>query len=303
MNKIIRIGTRDSELALWQANTVKRALENLGHAADLVPVKSEGDLNLDVPLYEVGITGIFTRTLDVAMISGKIDVAVHSMKDVPTRLPKGMVEAAVLKRANYRDILLHKGMEFFEGEGTIATGSLRRKAQWLNRYPSHKVVDLRGNVNTRMKKLTENSWDGAIFAAAGLERIDLKPKDHLELNWMIPAPAQGAMLVVAMENDAFCREALNALNHNHTAMCVEIEREFLQVLEGGCSAPIGALATIENDNLCFKGGLFGLEGSEKFEIEKIVTLDDIKGLGRRCAEEVLAAGGAQLMKKIKNILN
>ena len=117
MNKIIRIGTRDSELALWQAHTVKRALENLGHAADLIPVKSEGDLNLDVPLYEMGITGIFTRALDVAMITGKVDIAVHSMKDVPTRLPKGIVQAAVLKRANPGDILLHKGLDFLDGEG------------------------------------------------------------------------------------------------------------------------------------------------------------------------------------------
>lgn len=303
MNKIIRIGTRDSELALWQANTVKRALENLGHSTELIPVKSEGDLNLEVPLYEMGITGIFTRTLDVAMITGKIDIAVHSMKDVPTRLPKGIVEAAVLKRANPGDILLHKGMDFLKGNGTIATGSLRRKAQWLNRYPSHKVVDLRGNVNTRMDKLKNSTWNGAIFAAAGLDRIDLKPDDHLELNWMIPAPAQGAMLVVAMEKDEYCKQALAALNHGNTALCVGLEREFLQVLEGGCTAPIGALAIIDGDKLHFKGGLFGLNGEQKFEIEKTVPLNDIKGLGRKCAEVILANGGAQLMKTIKQELN
>src|SRR5690606_8364690 len=253
--------------------------EKLGHATELIPVKSEGDLNLEVPLYEMGITGIFTRTLDVAMITGKIDIAVHSMKDVPTRLPKGIVQAAVLKRANPGDILLHKGLDFLDGEGTIATGSLRRKAQWLHRYPSHKVLDLRGNVNTRMKKLETNSWDGAIFAAAGLDRIDLKPEDHLELNWMIPAPAQGAMLIVSMEKDDYCRTAISALNHHHTAICVEIEREFLKTLEGGCTAPIGALALIEDDKLHFKGGLFGLEGEQKFEIEKTVPVSDATGLG------------------------
>lgn len=303
MNKIIRIGTRDSELALWQANTVKRALEKLGHSAELIPVKSEGDLNLEVPLYEMGITGIFTRTLDVAMITGKIDIAVHSMKDVPTMLPKGIVEAAVLKRADPGDILLHKGMNFLEGEGIIATGSLRRKAQWLNRYPTHKVVDLRGNVNTRMNKLKNNTWNGAIFAAAGLERIDLKPDDHLELNWMIPAPAQGAMLVVAMENDEYCKKALAALNHRNTALCVGVEREFLRILEGGCTAPIGALATIEGENLHFKGGLFGLDGKQKFEIEESMPLSGIHDLGRNCAEKILNNGGAQLMKTIKQALN
>ena len=146
MSKVIRIGTRDSELALWQANTVKAQLENLGYKTVLVPVKSTGDLILDQPLYELGITGIFTKTLDVAMVNGDVDIAVHSMKDVPTALPKGIMQGAVLKRAATKDILVHKGLDFLEAEGTIATGSLRRKAQWLNKYPNHKVVDLRGNV-------------------------------------------------------------------------------------------------------------------------------------------------------------
>ena len=176
MSKTIRIGTRDSELALWQANTVKNALEALGHKTKLVPVKSQGDLVLDKPLYEFGITGIFTKTLDVAMLTDQIDIAVHSMKDVPTALPKGIVEAAVMKRAHTQDILVHKGTNFLNEKGIIATGSLRRKAQWLHKYPNHEVVDLRGNVNTRLQKLQDNDWNGAIFAAAGLERINLKPK-------------------------------------------------------------------------------------------------------------------------------
>ena len=153
MSKVIRIGTRDSELALWQANTVKDKLEALGHETRLVPVKSTGDLLLDKPLYELGITGIFTKTLDIAMLNGDIDIAVHSMKDVPTALPKGIVQAAVLERGNHYDILAYKNNEEFlaERDATIATGSLRRKAQWLNRYPTHTVVDLRGNVNSRLE--------------------------------------------------------------------------------------------------------------------------------------------------------
>lgn len=302
MNKVIRIGTRDSELALWQAHTVQNALENLGHETELVPVKSEGDLNLDQPLYEMGITGIFTKTLDIAMLTGKVDIAVHSMKDVPTSLPKGIVEAAVLKRANTLDILLHKGLDFLDTGGVIATGSLRRKAQWLNRYPEHTVVDLRGNVNTRMKKLEESDWNGAIFAAAGLERINLKPEDHLPLGWMLPAPAQGAMLVVAKEEDDYCRSAIAALNHKKSEICVHIEREFLKVLEGGCTAPIGALATIEGDLVNFKGALFSLDGKEKIEIEKNIPVDHIEDFGRNCALEVLNNGGKDLMKEIKQVL-
>lgn len=304
MSRVIRIGTRDSELALWQANAVKNALEKLGHKTELVPVKSQGDLVLDKPLYEFGITGIFTKTLDVAMITDQVDIAVHSMKDVPTALPQDIVEAAVLKRANTQDILIHKGTNFLnDDDGIIATGSLRRQAQWLHKYPNHEIVDLRGNVNTRLQKLEDSDWNGAIFAAAGLERINLKPDSFIDLKWMIPAPAQGAMLVVAREEDDFCRNALAALNHEATAICVHIEREFLRVLEGGCTAPIGALATIEEDNIHFKAALFSLDGQERIGVEKKIPVTQHEGFGRDCALEVLRAGGDELMRKIKKEVN
>ena len=301
--KIIRIGTRDSELALWQAHTVQKKLEDLGYATTITAVKSTGDVILDKPLYEFGITGIFTKTLDIAMINGQVDIAVHSMKDVPTALPIGIVQAAVLKRASSLDILIHKGsLDFLTGKGTIATGSLRRQAQWLHRYPNHKVVDLRGNVNTRMHKLDESDWSGAIFAAAGLERINLKPDAFLNLNWMVPAPAQGAMLAVAMEKDAFCREALAQLNHKETEICTFVERQFLKVLEGGCTAPIGALATIQDNEIHFEGNLLSIDGKEKFEIKKTVALEQWSDFGKKCAETVLKNGGAQLMKTIRATL-
>jgi hydroxymethylbilane synthase len=303
MNKVIRIGTRDSELALWQAKTVQNALEKLGHKTELLPVKSTGDLNLEQPLYEMGITGIFTKTLDVAMLTGKIDIAVHSMKDVPTALPKGIVEAAVLKRANSKDVLIHKGLDFLDADGTIATGSLRRKAQWLNKYPTHRSVDLRGNVNTRIQKLENSDWNGAIFAAAGLERINLTPENSLDLDWMIPAPAQGAMLVVAMENDTETREVLKALNHRDSEICVHIEREFLKVLEGGCTAPIGALATIEGNEISFKAALFSLDGKKQISIERKISIEEASGFGKECALKVLNNGGKVLMEGIKVALN
>ncbi|MGA8855313.1 MAG: hydroxymethylbilane synthase [Christiangramia sp.] len=304
MSKVIRIGTRDSELALWQAKTVQNALEKTGHKTELVPVKSTGDLNLDQPLYEMGITGIFTKTLDVAMIKEEVDIAVHSMKDVPTALPKGIVEGAVMKRASNKDILIHKGVDFLQkGNGTIATGSLRRKAQWLNKYPKHNVVDLRGNVNTRMKKLNDNDWNGAIFAAAGLERIEIKPENFIDLNWMIPAPAQGAMLIVAMQDDDYCRKALSVLNHKESEICVHIEREFLRVLEGGCTAPIGALAKVVNDHVHFHGALFSLDGTRKIEVERSLPLDEIQNMGKDCALEILKNGGKELMADIKSVLN
>ena len=199
MHKVIRIGTRDSELALWQANRVQRMLNELEYKTQIVPIKSTGDIILNKPIYELGITGVFTRNLDVALLNNEIDIAVHSMKDVPTILPEGIIQAAVLKRANNSDIIVLKDTEEFFGlkEATIATGSLRRKAMWLNRFPTHTVVDLRGNVNTRLNKLRDNDWDGAIFAAAGLERIGKRPGRAVNLSWMISAPAQGAIMTVS----------------------------------------------------------------------------------------------------------
>lgn len=303
--KTIKIGTRDSELALWQAHTVEKKLNDLGYKTEIVAVKSTGDIILDKPLYELGITGIFTKTLDVAMIAGQVHIAVHSMKDVPTALPQGIVQAAVLERANVLDILVHKGnLDFLNEKGTIATGSLRRQAQWLNKYPTHTVVDLRGNVNTRMQKLQDNNWNGAVFAAAGLERINLKPTAFINLDWMVPAPAQGAMMVVAMENDTFSQEALYHLNDIETEVCTHIERQFLRTLEGGCTAPIGAIAihNEHDDTILFKGVLLSVDGKEKIEIEKTVPLNEWKKLGYHMAQEILTNGGSQLMANIKETL-
>jgi hydroxymethylbilane synthase len=250
----------------------------------------------------MGITGIFTKTLDVAMLNGSIDIAVHSMKDVPTLLPKGIVQTAVLQRASFEDILVTNPPFDATKASTIATGSLRRKTQWLHRYPHHEVVALRGNVNTRLQKLTDNNWEGAIFAMAGLERINLLPENHLGLDWMIPAPAQGAMVVVALESDPFCIEATSKLNDRNSEVCTHIEREFLNVLEGGCTAPIGALAVFNLDSIQFKGVLFSLDGKTKLEIEEETSIEGYKNFGRECALRLLSNGGKELMKNIKNEL-
>ena len=305
MSKIIRIGTRDSELALWQAHTVQKKLNDLGHKTEIIAVKSQGDILLDKPLYELGITGIFTKTLDIAMINGQVDIAVHSMKDVPTALPQGIIQAAVLERANPFDLLVHKGnLDFLTGTGTIATGSLRRNAEWLHKYPNHQVVNLRGNVNTRLQKLAENDWNGAIFATAGLERINLKPENYITLDWMIPAPAQGAMVVLAMANDNFTIDAVSQLNHIETEICTYIERQFLKTLEGGCTAPIGAYASYDenNDTIEFKGVLLSIDGTERLMVDKKAPISEWKKLGFHLAQEILNAGGTQLMVNIKSQL-
>ena len=299
MRKIIRIGTRDSELALWQANKVQRMLNELGYETEIVSIKSTGDIILNKPIYELGITGVFTKNLDIALLNNAIDIAVHSMKDVPTVLPEGIIQAAVLKRANYSDIIVLKDTEefFARKEATIATGSLRRKAMWLNRFPTHTVVDLRGNVNTRLKKLDDNNWDCAVFAAAGLERIGKRPRGAVNLSWMISAPAQGAIMVASLAEDDYIKDACEQLNHYETEVCVSIEREFLHRLEGGCTAPIGAIAYLDEktQEVNFKGVLLSKDGKKKIEVAKTAPLNKHRYLAQDCADYVINRGGKQLI--------
>jgi hydroxymethylbilane synthase len=302
MSKILRIGTRDSQLALWQANRVKKLLREQGTDADLVPIKSEGDLDLATPLYAMGVQGIFTRSLDIALLSNQIDLAVHSMKDVPVQLPAGLMEAAVLERDSPFDLLVPhptrtNTYSIDHGPSVIASSSLRRRAQWLHRFPADQIATIRGNVNTRLKKLKDSQWLGAIFAAAGLQRIGLRPANAIELDWMIPAPAQGAILVVCREKDEFVFDQCRNLHHEQSAFCVKIERDFLSTLLGGCSTPIGALAEIAGDEIFFRGNLLDPSGGKKISIEKRISIELGTTLGISAAHELLSIGGKELIEK------
>ncbi len=307
MKKIIRIGTRESQLAVWQATRVKILLLQYGFPAELVYIKSEGDIDLHTPLYEMGVQGIFTRSLDTALLNNKIDVAVHSMKDVPTQLPEGIVQAAVLERGPVHDLLVFKtNGEFLNRENFVAgvaTSSLRRKAQWLNKYPQHQIYNLRGNVNTRLRKLSEENWDAAIFAQAGLERIELRPENSMVIDWMLPAPAQGAIIVVGRKDDKFVREACLNLNDETTALCTGIEKDFLRTLLGGCSTPISALARKKDNSIHFKGNILSLNGSKKVEIEKIIEMQEAENFGTNAARELLTKGGKEIAEEIRNAIN
>ena len=291
MKPTLKIGTRESELAVWQATLVQELLQKNGVSSELIYIKSEGDVDTVTPLYELGVQGIFTKTLDSALLNNKIDIAVHSMKDVPTQPAKGIKQAAVLARASYKDIFVYKESEDFlqdkDSSAVIATSSIRRKAQWLHRYPNHTIENLRGNVNTRLRKVNENEWNGAIFAAAGLERIDLRPKNSIDLDWMLPAPAQGAIMIVCKEDDNVSFEACNLLNDNETAICTKVERDFLRTLLGGCSTPISALALILDDTIIFKGNICSVDGKEIFEIEKKCSVSESELLGISAANELL----------------
>lgn len=317
MNKVIRIGTRESQLAVWQATLVQNLLKEYGFPSELVYIKSEGDIDLKTPLYEMGVQGIFTRSLDIALLSDKIDIAVHSMKDVPTQLPKGIVQAAALKRANYKDLFVYNDASIVNRQSsiveslrlgqplpiadlpfTIASSSVRRRAQWLNRYPSHLLENMRGNVNTRLRKVEESNWSGAIFAAAGLERINLRPKNAIELDWMLPAPAQGAIMVVCRDEDYFCLDACENFDHSDTQLCTKIERDFLKTLLGGCTTPISALAVVKDGQVYFKGSLLSVDGKYKFETEAVEGAFEGYDLGVRCANEILKQGGKKIIDQI-----
>lgn len=305
MKPSLRIGTRESELAVWQATQVQNLLKKNGVSSELVYIKSEGDVDTVTPLYELGVQGIFTKTLDAALLNKKIDIAVHSMKDVPTQLAKGIKQAAVLKRSSYKDILVYKEDKGFLEEGnsvaTIATSSIRRRAQWLNKYSNHSIENLRGNVNTRLKKVGESNWDGAIFAAAGLERINLRPENSVDLDWMLPAPAQGAIMIVCREDDPRSFEACKNFNDADAALCTKLERDFLRKLLGGCSTPISALAEIKNNTILFKGNICSPDGKEKIEIEKKYPKEDCEQSGINAAKEILIDIKAQkIIHSIRN---
>jgi hydroxymethylbilane synthase len=318
MVRKLRIGTRDSQLAVWQASLVQDLLRGQNIDSELVFIKSEGDIDTVTPLYELGVQGVFTRSLDAALLSNHIDIAVHSMKDVPTQLAQGLIECAVLERASTKDIFVYKNDSDIQDLGyrdgswsngdrspftihdsrfTIATSSIRRMAQWKHRYPNHKIENLRGNVNTRLRKVEESNWAGAIFAAAGVERIGLRPEKSVDLDWMLPAPAQGAIMIVSRSNDQEAFDAAHLLNHPITALCTRIERDFLRTLMGGCSTPISALAWQEFAQIHFEGNICAPDGSELVSIRRTTDISLSNKLGVEMAEELLQQPKVQAIAK------
>ncbi|MEO7983901.1 MAG: hydroxymethylbilane synthase [Bacteroidota bacterium] len=337
MVKPIRIGTRESQLAVWQATQVKDLLALQGYTVELIYIKSEGDIDLVTPLYEMGVQGIFTKTLDSALLNNTIDIAVHSMKDVPTQLAKGIVQAAVLKRGSYKDVFVPhpdlKDVNAIFGRGlleeqkititkegskttertetnhidtgdkvkaVIATSSIRRTAQWLHRFQHHTIETLRGNVNTRLQKLKESNWQGAIFAAAGLERINLLPANSIELDWMLPAPAQGAIMVVCRDGDDHCLNACADLNDADTALCTKIERDFLRTLLGGCSTPVSALAEIKNNEIHFNGNILSPDGKLISQCQCVYLMNQAIDMGVKAAQQLLNNGGKEIADSIRH---
>ena len=299
MTKRIRIGTRESKLALWQAMQVQQSLnEDAGCETLLELIKSDGDINLIKPLYELGVQGIFTKALDIALLENRIDIAVHSYKDVPVQLPEGLTIAAVLKRGNPFDMLVCRNEQTLTEVVTgaaliIASSSIRRKAQWLARYPNSSIENIRGNVQTRLQKLQQSNWHGTIFAAAGLERLgitDTETGPQLLLDWMLPAPAQGAIVVICRKEDASILQSCFSLNHQDTATCTLIERSFMRMMMGGCSTPISAYATVVNDRIDFDANITAPNGSNAVVVNINAPINEASQIASRAFEKMKEGG-------------
>ena len=297
---MIRIGTRNSPLAMWQAKEVEQKLQNLGYETVLVPVLSSGDKNLNQPLYSLGITGVFTKDLDIALLNNEIDIAVHSLKDVPTILPQNIEVSAVLERDFPQDVLVRKSSSKNKDlvELKIATSSLRRRAFWSEKFPNTQFSDIRGNVQTRLKKLEEGDFDATLFSLAGIKRMEMELEYEM-LDFMISAPSQGVVAISSRADDVETKAILQKINHKTTQICVEIERNFLRTLEGGCTAPIGAIAVFEENKIKFSGRLNSLDGSKTINVVEEFEYDESENYGKKFAELVLENGGKEMMEEIK----
>lgn len=303
MRKNLRIGTRDSALAMWQAHLVAEEIEKSGFKTELVAVKSPGDKDLQTPLHQFGSTGIFTKILDDALLRRDVDLAVHSLKDYPTQGLPEITLPAVLARGPHEDILVYnKAPEDWQAgeEIMIATGSIRRIAQWKHRYPHHQTTGLRGNVQTRLKKLRQENWHGAIFARAGLQRVKLLPQNHRILDWMLPAPAQGCVAATCLKDDEPTVQVLRKINHRNSDICAQAERLVLNRVEGGCSAPVGALAKISAGKLFLSAAVLSLDGTEKIEAQAQGSSDKWQSIAEKVANSLLDQGASRIMATLRN---
>jgi hydroxymethylbilane synthase len=302
-SRLVRIGTRESALALYQAKEVQRLLNNLGISTEIIEITSDGDVDLVTPLYEMGIQGIFTKALDIALLQNRIDIAVHSTKDVPTRQAKGLTLNAILARSTPYDCLVlpkESASRVIPEEGIIATSSLRRKLQWLNRYPGYRAENLRGNIQTRLKKLDDSGWQGAIFAQAALERLEVSSHQYLCLDWMLPSPAQGAIGIVCRLDDPAALEICRAINHTESEICIVAERNFLAALHGGCAVPIAAHAHQQNGKLMFRGNIMSLDARQKVEVEMEFLVEEAHQAGQLAAKEILSQGAEEIIKTFRS---
>jgi len=303
----IRLGTRGSPLALWQANWIKKQLQatHKDLEVDIITIKTTGDKIQDVPLAKIGGKGLFLKEIENALLKNEIDIAVHSMKDVPVKLPQRLCIASYTEREDPRDALISKNgikLSNMPKNAKIGTGSMRRQTQLLNYRPDFKIIPLRGNIETRIQKLETERLDGIILAAAGLIRMGWADKisEYIDTEILLPAIGQGSIGIESRNFDLNVLEAVVALDHENTNYALEAERAFLKVLEGGCQVPIGGYATIKDDQLTIKGLVGDLRGKEIVKSVKTGTIENAEYIGQDLAKEILDMGADKILKEIYN---
>jgi hydroxymethylbilane synthase len=306
LKQIIVIGSRGSELALWQANHVKREIEkrNKNVKVEINIIKTKGDKILDVALSKIGDKSLFTKELEVELLAKRVDLAVHSLKDLQTQIPAGLKLAVVTKRHNVEDVLIarKKGMTInkLPEKARVATGSLRRRSQLLHIRPDLQIFELRGNVPSRIKKFLDSDWDAIILARAGVERLNLKkyissyiPKDEI-----LPAVGQGALGIEIHKDNTVIEEILQSLHHEDTYNAVIAERSLLRALEGGCQVPIGAIAEVKPSGLYLDAVVGSLDGSVTYRKKARGSKNDPEKLGNTLAKDLLKAGAKEILKEV-----
>jgi hydroxymethylbilane synthase len=299
----LRIGTRGSRLALWQANHIAASLRHhaRGRSIELVEIQTAGDQVRDVPLAVIGGQGVFTKEIQRAVLAGTVDVAVHSLKDLPTLSVEGLVLSAVPPRGPAGDVFVsrrHRAFDQLPSGAVIATSSLRRRAQALHRRPDLRMVDIRGNVETRLRKLDEQALDGLILAQAGLERLGLADAitEILDPSWMLPAVGQGALGLECRADDQATRSLVQQINDGPTRQAVLAERAFLRALQGGCQVPIGAAATVNDGTLMLRGAVLPEDGSQRIEGTLQGVVGDAEWMGQTLATQLLAKGAGRFLR-------
>ena len=304
-DKII-IGTRKSELALWQAGFIKKEIEKKFKSVkvEIKKISTKGDKILDVSLSKIGDKGLFTKEIENELLAGTIDIAVHSLKDLPTLLPKGLELAAVTKRHAVEDVLVARKkkmtLENLPEGATVATGSLRRASQILHIRPDIKIVDIRGNVQTRLKKFEASKWDGMILARAGLERLKLKKhiSSIIPTYMILPAVGQGALGIEIASKNKFAKKIAEGIHNSETEFAVTAERAFLKALGGGCQVPIGAYAELKNNGLYLSGFVGSPDGTITFFKRVRGSRKDAAKLGKSLAKDILKAGGKKVLLEL-----
>ena len=303
-NQVIRLGSRGSKLALWQAEFVQFEIERkTGRKVEITRIKTTGDMILDVPLARVGGKGLFVKEIEEALLSGGIDLAVHSMKDVPTDLPDRLAIVAITRREDPRDAFLsvkYRKFEELPRGAKLGTSSLRRQTQLLGLRPDLSVETLRGNLDTRIRKMEEGRYDAIILAAAGLRRLGWEAKitEYIPEEMSLPAIGQGALGIEIRVDDPDTREAVSFLNDRDTAFAVRAERGFLKRLEGGCQVPIASYGRTEGDSIFLKGMVGRPDGSEIIRGSARGSTEDPEALGVGLAEQLLARGAKEILDEV-----